>query len=59
MGIIRILLSVFFPPLAVADKGLGNFLIVFLLWLCGHIPGTIAALIILYNRNERKQYAVA
>jgi uncharacterized membrane protein YqaE (UPF0057 family) len=59
MSLIRIILAVVFPPLAVADKGLGNFLIVFLLWLCGHLPGTIAALIILYNKNERKQFAVA
>jgi hypothetical protein len=30
------------------------------LWLLGHVPGTIAALIILHNtKNERKQYAVA
>ncbi|HNY56265.1 MAG: YqaE/Pmp3 family membrane protein [Sphingobacteriales bacterium] len=60
MGLIRIILAVVFPPLAVVDKGLGNFLIVFLLWLLGHVPGTIAALIILHNtKNERKQYAVA
>lgn len=49
MSIIRVLLSVLFPPLAVVDKGIGNFLIVFILWLFGHIPGTIAALIILNN----------
>ena len=57
MSTVRIILSVFLPPLAVADKGLGNFLIVFVLWLLGHVPGTIAALIIL--NNERKQYALA
>ena len=57
MSTIRIILSVFLPPLAVADKGLGNILIVFVLWLLGHIPGTIAALIIL--NNQRKQYAIA
>ena len=60
MNLIRIILAVFFPPLAVVDKGLGKFLIVFLLWLCGHLPGTIAALIIIYNnKDERKQYAIA
>lgn len=59
MNLIRIILAVVFPPLAVADKGLGNFLVVFLLWLLGHVPGTIAALIILYNKNDRRQYATA
>lgn len=59
MSLIRIILAVVFPPLAVADRGLGNFLIVFLLWLCGHVPGTIAALIILYNYNDRRQYAAS
>ena len=47
---IRALLAILFPPLAVIDKGCGSVLIVFLLTLCGWIPGTIAALIIL-NRN--------
>ena len=57
MSTVRIILSVFLPPLAVADKGLGNFLIVFALWSLVHVPGTTAALIIL--NNERKQYALA
>ena len=47
---IRALLAILFPPLAVIDKGCGSVLIVFLLTLCGWIPGVIAALIIL-NRN--------
>ena len=47
---IRALLAILFPPLAIIDKGCGSVLIVFLLTLCGWIPGTIAALIIL-NRN--------
>ncbi|MBP3408767.1 MAG: YqaE/Pmp3 family membrane protein [Bacteroidaceae bacterium] len=50
MSLIRALLAILFPPLAVIDKGCGSVLIVFLLTLCGWIPGTIAALIIL-NRN--------
>lgn len=36
----------YFPPLAILDKGCGSFLIVFLLTLCGWVPGVIAALII-------------
>jgi len=46
MGILRALLCIFLPPLAVIDKGIGNILIVTILWLCGWIPGVIAALII-------------
>lgn len=51
MSLIRVLLAIFFPPLAVIDKGCGSFLITFLLTLAGWIPGVIAALIIL-NKPE-------
>ena len=39
------LLCIFFPPLAVLDKGCGPVLLTFLLWLAGWIPGTIAAIL--------------
>ena len=51
MSLIRVILSIIFPPLAVVDKGCGSVLIVFLLTLCGWIPGVIGALIIL-NKQE-------
>ena len=51
MSFLRVLLSIFFPPLAVYDRGCGSMLIVFLLTLCGWVPGVIAALIIL-NKNK-------
>jgi uncharacterized membrane protein YqaE (UPF0057 family) len=51
MSILRVLLAVFFPPLAVIDRGCGSMLIVFLLTLCGWVPGVIGALVIL-NKNE-------
>ncbi len=51
MSLIRVLLSIIFPPLAVIDKGCGSVLIVFILTLCGWIPGVIGALIILNKRN--------
>ena len=57
MSLPRVLLSILFPPLAVYDRGCGSMLIVFLLTLCGWVPGVIAALIIL-NKNsdgERKK----
>ena len=51
MSLIRVILSIIFPPLAVIDKGCGSVLIVFILTLCGWIPGVIGALIIL-NKQE-------
>ena len=51
MSLIRVILSIFFPPLAVLDKGCGSFIIVTLLTLCGWVPGVLAALIIL-NKSE-------
>jgi len=47
MGLIRALICIFFPPLAVLDRGCGAILLVFILTLCGWIPGVIAA--ILFN----------
>lgn len=51
MSLIRVILSIIFPPLAVIDKGCGSVLIVFILTLCGWIPGVIGALTIL-NKQE-------
>ena len=50
MSLFRVILAIFFPPLAVIDRGCGSILIVFLLTLCGWVPGVIAALVIL-NKN--------
>ncbi|MBE6371197.1 MAG: YqaE/Pmp3 family membrane protein [Lentisphaerae bacterium] len=50
--IIRYLLCLVFPPLAVFDKGCGTMLLVFLFTLFGWLPGTILAfLICLKDRN--------
>ena len=54
MSIWRVILSIIFPPLAVVDKGLGSFIIVFLLTLCAWVPGVIGALIIC----KKKEIAV-
>ena len=51
MSCLQVLLAIIFPPLAVFDRGCGSVTIVFLLTLCGWIPGVIGALIIL-NKNE-------
>lgn len=52
MSVLRVILSIIFPPLAVIDKGCGSILIVLLLTLCGWVPGVIAALVILNNTNR-------
>lgn len=52
MSLIRVILAVIFPPLAVVDKGCGSFLIIFILTCLGWIPGVIGALIIL-NKNDK------
>ena len=51
MNCLQVLLAVIFPPLAVVDRGCGSVMIVFLLTLCGWIPGVLAALIILNKNN--------
>lgn len=50
MSLIRVILAILFPPLAVLGYGCGSFLIVLLLTLAGWVPGVIAALIILNRR---------
>jgi len=52
MSLFRVLLSIIFPPLAVADKGCGSFLIVAILTCMGWIPGVIGALVILNKDSE-------
>lgn len=46
MSLWRVFVCVIFPPLAILDKGCGSILIVFILTVCGWVPGVIAALII-------------
>ncbi len=51
MSLGRAIVCILLPPLAVADKGCGSLLLVTLLWLCGWVPGVIAALVIC-NRSK-------
>ena len=51
MSLLRVLLAIFFPPLAVLDMGCGSVVFVTLLTLFGWVPGVIGALIIL-NGNR-------
>ena len=50
MSLIRVLLSIIFPPLAVFDKGCGSIVIVTILTIIGWVPGVIAALVILNKK---------
>ncbi|MBI2421919.1 MAG: YqaE/Pmp3 family membrane protein [Candidatus Hydrogenedentes bacterium] len=52
MGILRAIVCILLPPLAVVDKGCGSFLIVLVLTLCAWLPGVIAALIICTRVEE-------
>ncbi len=52
MSVIRVILSIIFPPLAVLDKGCGSVLIITLLTFAGWIPGVIGALVILSNKSS-------
>lgn len=53
MSLFRVLLSILFPPLAVIDQGCGSIVIVFLLTICGWVPGVIASLVILNRETKR------
>ncbi|PQJ16697.1 YqaE/Pmp3 family membrane protein [Aureicoccus marinus] len=55
MSIWRVLLAILFPPLAVYDRGCGSIIIVLILTVCGWVPGTIAALVIL-NKPQYNTY---
>lgn len=47
MSILRVILAILFPSLAVIDQGCGSVLIVLILTLAGWVPGVIGALVIL------------
>jgi uncharacterized membrane protein YqaE (UPF0057 family) len=49
MGLGRVLLCIFLPPLAVLDKGCGVTLLVTLLTFAGWVPGALAAIFICYK----------
>lgn len=50
MSLLRVILAIIFPPLAVIGHGCGSIIIVFILTLFGWVPGVIAALIILNKK---------
>ena len=47
--VVRVILCIIFPPLAVIDRGCGTMLLVFLLCFLGWLPATIVALILTLN----------
>jgi len=50
MSLGRAILCILLPPLAVADKGCGSFLIVCVLTLLGWVPGIIGAMMIVSKK---------
>ena len=46
MSLLRAVLCILLPPLAVFDQGCGSILLVTVLTLAGWIPGIIAAMVI-------------
>ena len=52
MSLFRVILSIFFPPLAVLDKGCGSVLIVTILTFIAWVPGVIGALVILNKDTQ-------
>jgi len=46
MSVLRAIVAILLPPLAVYDKGCGSILLVLVLTLLGWIPGIIGAMII-------------
>jgi len=54
MGLLRALVCIFLPPLAVIDRGCGSIILICLLTLCGWVPGVLGALIINNGVNDRR-----
>ncbi len=52
MSLMRAIVCILFPPLAVLDKGCGALLLVTILTICGWIPGVIAALVVCNQSNN-------
>lgn len=52
MSILRVILAILFPPLAVIDQGCGSVLIVLILTLAGWVPEVIGALVILNKATK-------
>lgn len=52
MGILRAILCIILPPLAVLDKGCGAILLVTILTIIGWVPGVIAAIV--FNVKDNK-----
>lgn len=52
MSFMRALICLIIPPLAVIDKGLGAVLLVTVLWICGWVPGVIAAIVLSLSKES-------
>jgi uncharacterized membrane protein YqaE (UPF0057 family) len=55
MGLMRAVICIIFPPLAVLDRGCGTILLVTALTIAGWVPGAIAALLLNYQAVEARR----
>lgn len=44
MGLLRVILCIIFPPLAVIDQGIGPIVLTTILTIAGWVPGVLAAI---------------
>lgn len=57
MSLLRAIICVLLPPLAVLDKGCGSFILVLALTLCGWVPGVIGAIVVcLLDQSTTERY---
>lgn len=50
---VRLMFAIFFPPLAVIDRGMGKFAITLILWMTTGIGGIVAALYFGFSERHR------
>lgn len=55
MSLMRAVICIVFPPLAVLDRGCGTIVLVTLLTIAGWVPGVIAALVLNYQAVEARR----
>jgi uncharacterized membrane protein YqaE (UPF0057 family) len=54
MSVLRAILCILLPPLAVLDKGCGSLILVIVLTIAGWVPGVIGALVINMMDDKRR-----
>jgi uncharacterized membrane protein YqaE (UPF0057 family) len=55
MSLLRAIICIIFPPLAVIDRGCGTILIVAVLTVAGWVPGVFAALVVNHQAVQARK----